>query len=810
MHATYVTLVLSYDYNNNQTQNNMVKNFIKTALRSLAKNKLISFINIFGLSLAIGCSLVVYVFVDFMYSQDHFHENRESIFMVKNTVSRNGIEQIWGDSPAPLGEMLEADFSQIKYAVRIDNRNVVLKYNEKVFGEFVRFVDPEFLDMFTYPLSSGNREALIDPSKIIISKRISDKYFGEAEPLGEQIVLVINDKKESFTIGGVAKEFPKTASFSFDILINFEKKFNIYQKEDRNDWKDFIGSTFIQLNDPKDISLISSNMGKYVQLQNAADEDWPAEAYTFEPMTTLSMNSHAIDGDISGGDDPIGRIILLTIAGFMMTLASFNYINISISSATKRLKEIGIRKVIGGTKRQLVIQFIGENLIICALALILGAVWARVLFLPWFNAQFPIELGLDFYQNINAWLFMGVLLLITGFGSGAYPAFYISSFSPVNIFRGNQTFGKKNKFTKIFLTFQFVLSIITIVFGISFVQNAKYQQGRDWGYDQAQTLVLPVDNEGTYIAFKNEFLQNSNVTSVAGSANHMGRSVGLSVIDINDKKYETRRIDVGYNYLETHNIRLKEGRFFDESLLTDLDKSVVINETFAKNMEWKNPVGQAFDIDSLTYNVIGVATDFHYNDFNQKIVPAFFRMAKEEKFNFISIRVKEGKVVETEAQAEILWKKHVPDLPYNAFFQNEVFDRYFDQLKSHGRIMGFTATLAIILSCMGLFGLVSLNVATRMKEFSIRKVLGAGVASIFHGVNRQYVLLISIACILGLPISYFLVSLLFEEVYKYHMPLTAIPFILATIFIFGVALLTVSSQIYKVMTSNPVDALRNE
>ena len=788
----------------------MVKNFIKTALRSLAKNKLISFINIFGLSLAIGCSLVVYIFVDFAFSQDEFHENRESTFMVKNIVSRDGVEQIWGDSPAPIGEMMEADFPQIKHAVRIDNRNVVMKYEEKVFAEYVRFVDPEFLDMFTFPLASGNKDALNDPSKVVINKAIAEKYFGEENAIGEQIVLVINDKRESFTIGGVAQEFPKTASFSFDILINFEKKFNIYEKEDRNDWTDFITSTFIQLNDPADITVVSSNMGKYVSLQNAADEDWPAQAYTFEPLTTLSMNSHAIGADISGGDDPVGRIILLTIAGFMMTLASFNYINISIASATKRLKEIGVRKVIGGTKKQLIFQFIGENLIICALALILGAIWARTLFVPWFNAQFPIELELDFYQNVNAWLFMGALLFITGFGSGAYPAFYVSSFNPVNIFRGNQSFGKKNRFTKVFLTFQFVLSIITIVFGIAFVQNAAYQKDRDWGYDQAQTLVIPVNNETTYTAFKNEFLQNSNVTSVAGSANHMGKSVGLSVIDINDNKYETRRIDVGYHYLETHNLRLKEGRFFDEFLLTDQDESVVINETFAKNMEWTNPIGQSFDIDSLTYYVIGVAHDFHYNDFNQKIVPAFFRMAKEEKFNFISLRVKEGKISETEAQAEALWKQHVPDLPYDAFFQNEVFDRYFDQLKSHGRIMGFTATLAIILSCMGLFGLVSLNVATRMKEFSIRKVLGAGVSAIFHGVNRQYIWLISIACILGLPISYFLVSALFEKVYKYHMPLTASPFVMATIFIFGVALITVSSQIYKVIVSNPVDSLRDE
>jgi len=788
----------------------MVKNFIKTALRSLAKNKLISFINIFGLSLAIGCSLVVYIFVDFAYSQDEFHENRESIFLVKNVISRDGIEQMWGDSPAPIAEMMEADFPQIKYSVRVDGRGVVLKQGDKIFDEYVEFVDPEYLEMFSYPLALGQKSALQDPSKIIISNEIAEKYFGEADPIGEQIVMVANDKKESFVVGGVAEPFAKTASFRFNILANFEKKFDIYEDQDTNDWTDFINATFIQLNDPSDITYVSANMDKYIKLQNAAEEDWPAQAYPFEPLTTLSMNSHKIDGDISGGDDPIGRIILLTIAGFMMTLASFNYINISISSATKRLKEIGVRKVIGGTKRQLVVQFIGENVLICAMALALGAVWARTLFGPWFNDQFTIGLELDFYQNINAWLFMAGLLLITGVGSGAYPALYISSFKPVNIFRGRQKFGKKNKFTKVFLTFQFVLSIITIVFGISFVQNAKYQEKRDWGYDQAQTLVIPVNTPATYIALKNEFAQNPNVVGMAGSVNHVGRSAGLSVIDLHDKKYETRRIAVGYNYLETHDLRLKQGRFFDENLLTDRTESVVINETFAKRMEWDNPIGESFDEDTLKFSVIGVVEDFHYRSFNDKIDPAYFRMGEEEEFNYLSLKIREGKIADTEAQAQELWKKYVPDLPYNVFFQDEVFDRYFDQLKSHGRIMGFTAVLAIILSCMGLFGLVSLNVATRMKEFSIRKVLGANIAAIFHGVNTQYVWLIAIACCLGLPISYMLVSALFAEVYKYHMPLTAVPFVMATIFIFSVALLTVSSQIYKVIVSNPVDSLRDE
>lgn len=788
----------------------MFKNFIKTAIRNLAKNKLISFINIFGLSIAIGCSLVVYMLVDYEYNQDIFHENRDNIFLLENVIARDGVEQLWGDSPAPIGEMMEIDFPQIKHMVRVDDRNIVLKYEEKVFDEYIRFVDPEFLDMFTFPLSSGNKSALLDHSKVIISKRIADKYFGQESAIGEQIEVIINDKKESFTIGGVAEQFPKLSSFGFDILANFDKKFNIFDEEDPNDWKDFIRATFIQLNDPKDIDLISSKMDKYIALQNAAEEDWPAISYPFQPFNTLSINSYNIRGDISGGGDPIGRIVLSTIGAFMLLLACFNYINISISSATKRLKEIGVRKVIGGTKKQLVFQFLGENLIICMLALALGAVWARTLFGPWFDSQFTIGLELNFYENVNAWLFFAALLFITGIASGAYPAFYISSFNAVNIFRGRQKFGKKSAFTKVFLTFQFILSIITIVFGIAFVQNAEFLQAQDWGYNQEQTFVVRVDSERTYTSLKNEFQQSPDIKLMAGSRNHIGRSTGLSVIDYHDKKYEIRNIDVGFDYLETLNIRLKEGRFFDRSFLSDKDISVVINQKFADNLQWDSPIGETFDLDTVKYSVVGVVENFHYDDFDEKIEPTFFRMTEEENFRFLSMRITEGKSTEVEALAETLWAKHVPDLPYTAFFQDEVFDRYFNNLKGHGRIMGFTAMLAIILSCMGLYGLVSLNVATRMKEFSIRKVLGAGAASIFKGVNRQFVWLIGIACILGLPISFYMVNMLFDEVYEYHMTLTMVPLAMAASFIFGVALLTVSTQIYKVVKSNPVDALRNE
>ncbi len=342
----------------------MIRNYIKLALRSLTKNKLVSFINIFGLSTAIGVSIAVFAFVDFEYNVDQVHENVDEIFIVGNVVERDGKEQLWGDSPAPIGAMLKQDYQQIKSAVRIDGRSLVFKYDDKVFNEYCRFVDPEFMDMFTYPVKYGNAKALEDPSRIIISHDLSVKYFGDENPVGEQITMNFGeDRIASFIIGAVAEDFPPVYSFSFSILVHWDKKYDLYTDLDENDWKDFIGATFIQLENKEDIGIINAGMGKYVALQNQVEEDWPAISYPTHPLSTFSLNAYKWSGSISFGDEPTGRIILSILAGFLLALACFNYMNIAIVSATKRLKEIGIRKTIGSTKFQLVRQFLIENIV---------------------------------------------------------------------------------------------------------------------------------------------------------------------------------------------------------------------------------------------------------------------------------------------------------------------------------------------------------------------------------------------------------------------------------------------------------------
>ncbi len=789
----------------------MVKNYIKTALRNLLKNKLTSFINIFGLALAIGCSLVVYVFINFEFTMNSFHENKDNIYLVTNVVERDGNSQEWGDSPSPIGAMLKQDFSQIDKVVRFDGRGGVMRYNDKVFQEFVRYADDDFFNMFTFKLKWGSADAHKEPSKVIISERISDKYFGSNNPVGEQITFTFGDKVLSYEIGGVAEKFPNKSSFNFNILASYDQIKLADEEIDFEDWTDFISATFIQVNDPQQVDIIREKMDKYVALQNAADEDWPASSYPIRSFNNFFTERHDVWGSVIGSQDPVARVVLSIIGIFMLVLACFNYINIAVVSATKRLKEIGIRKVVGGSRKMIVWQFLSENVIITFFALVLGVVFAWTMFVPWFDNLFTIGLTLDLSDPI-LWFFFIAILLITGVASGAYPAFYISSFKAVSIFRGKQKFGGKNIFTKIFLTFQFVLALLTIVCGIMFVQNVDYQRARDWGYNQEQTLVVPVPDQAAYAELRNEVIQNPNVIGHAGSANHLGRSNRLAVVEIVDKKYEFRTLGVGEDYVEIMELRLLQGRSFDKNLRTDIDQSILINETMMEKMEWEDPIGKSLTFDSVEYFVVGVLEDFHYQSFWNKIRPTFVRLAEEEDYRFLSLRVKAGSAVETADYLEATWKKMFPDLPYTGFYQDQVFDNYFQELDGHGKIMAFTATLAVILSCMGLFGLVSLNVARKMRDFSIRKVLGAGLSSIVGGVNQQFIWLLGIAVVIGGPLSYFVMQLFFASVYDsgYYMPVEVLSVMYGVFLLVITAVVTVSSQVYKVLVSNPVDSLRNE
>ena len=787
----------------------MIKNFVKTAVRNLLKNKVTSFINILGLSMAIGCSAVVYAFINWQYDADSFHENSDRIFHINNIITRGGESQLWGFTPGPLGPALAADFPQIESVVRIDNRSGIFRVEEKAFNERIWFTDEGFMEMFSFPEKWGLHDALSDESKIIISDEISKKYFGNENPVGKSITIIFGDRKESFEIGAVLEKYPITASFRFGILANYNRLKAADPNMDFEDWGDFISATFVQLTSAEIIHSIENNLGKYITLQNASRQDWPSSNYQFEPLETLALNSYKVSSRIYRGDDPTGRIVMGILGAFLLALACFNYINIAMVSASKRLKEIGLRKAVGGSKTKIIFQFLIENMVLTLIVMLSGLALGYFFFVPGFNEMFNIDLPFTF-TDPAFWVYFASIFLITGVGSGAYPAFYISSFRAVDIFRGKQKFGTKNLFTRSFLTLQFILALVLITGGITFTQNAEFQKGRDWGYNPQNLVSVQVPEGSAYTVLKNEIIQHPEIVAVAGSVFHFGRSATTSPVEIESEVYEFTRLDIGENYAETMELRLQDGRFFDSDIASDYDNAVIVNQLLVNQMKWQEPIGKTIIFDSTRYQVIGVVENFHYFSFWNQIQPTFMRFGKPEKYQYLTVKSNPGDMAKTNDFLEHTWKKLYPDLPYDAYYQDQMMDDYLITISNHGRLMRFVAFFAILLACMGLYGLVSLRVAAKMKDFSIKKVLGAQLKHLVQGVSQQFFWVLIIAITVGAPLGYYLVDTLLNAAYAYYMPMSTLQVYLAVTIMISIALATVSTIVYKLVVANPVENLRVE
>lgn len=403
----------------------MINSYLKLAFRNLIRNKLTSVINIVGLSIAIGCCIFTFLVFNRHFTLDAFHENADKIFIVENVISTNGEEEIWGNSPVALGPALQKDFPQIERSVRIRQQWITVRSGDNCFNECIQFVDDGFLDMFTFPLKYGNKNSLVDHNVVILDEKTALRYFGNVNPIGERLIFIFNNnQQESFIVQGVAEKLPQTASFNFNMLVNYTKQFNL-KLIDPNNWQQLTSATFIQLSDPASIHTIAAGMNRYFELQKAADFNRPIQKFVCEPLLKMGRNSYKVRDSICGVSLTPNHILPMVIGNlFLLLLACFNYMNIGVVVAARRVKEIGIRKVMGSTRIQLVYQFIGEHLLLCLIALLLGIIFAETVILPAFKTVFGDFFNLsilDFISNLNLWLFLIGLLFITGVGAGAYP-----------------------------------------------------------------------------------------------------------------------------------------------------------------------------------------------------------------------------------------------------------------------------------------------------------------------------------------------------------------------------------------------------
>lgn len=791
-------------YHSNNTS--MFKNYIKVGFRNLTKHWVTSSINIFGLAIGIGCAITTFIFVDSQTHMDSFHENRNNIYQVINMVNDENKLEMWGDAPLLLGPALKDKYPSIERMARVEYRSGNVRQGKNVFSESIMFVDPDFLQMFDFPIRFGNKSVLNQKESIVINDKIATKYFGDEDPMGKTISIKhSNGQVKSYFVGAVLGHVPFDASFRPQILIPISNFFD-FKLQENYSWKYLTDAVFIQTK--LGSSPLDYDMEEFKTLQNATDSKWPIEQFEFIALKDLYLRAYEIKGSIAMSGDPSGRLVLGIIAVLLLILACFNYMNISVASATKRIKEIAMRKVMGSARRNIINQFLLENLVLCGFALILGIALSYYVFLPGSKIVNPeMEIPFRFSSLPTMIGFLTALLVVVGLASGAYPALYISKFEPVNIFSGSQKFGNKSLFSKVLLTFQLFFAITTVVACFVYADHAFNVSKTDWGYNPEGVISVRVSDKSEFQKLKSIALKNPSVKSVAGSYGHVGVFDPMTKLDYLNNQFRIVRYKVDAEYFDTNNLRLKEGRFFDQESERN---SIVINEKFAKKMGWDNPLNESIVYDSIRRNVVGVVKDFHYDFFYSEIYPVIFLSGKEGNFRYVSIKTDSKNELEVDDYLANAWQNISPNDPYKRKFQTDVFDTSFKNTEATTTIFLFISVVALLLASLGLFGLLSFNLQKRMKEYGVRKVLGANAINIAKLANKEYFWSLFTSFLIGAPLGYGLMNQLITSFSLDSASVSITPIVAAIIIILVTFAITVSSQIWKATRVNPAEILRSE
>ena len=783
----------------------MFRNYLKTAFRNLVRQKVATVVNVLCMSIAISCSLIAYMFTFDNLQSEWFHANANNIFLVEHKAIEEGDLETFGNVPTPLAPALLHDHSFIVNAVRITDAPVIIRKDAQQNEEWVRFADPSFFDMFTFPLEAGDPKSLAQKNTVILSQNAAVRYFGDVNAIGKTLEFEFApDDKASFTVTGVAKPITGPSSCAqFDILLGYENAFRKNTSQ-LTDWNHFSPGTFIQVDNPARIAELSKQMQPYIALQNKADKaNMPVKEFAFQNLLDLASDPprNSIVGEVSWA--PI--IVLGAISTFLLLLASFNCINVNIASVTLRLKEIGIRKVIGGTRRQLVFQFLTENLLICLASFIVAIALSGSLLFPAFEEITTTGLQFDLLGRIDIWIYLLILFAGVALFSGLYPALYISSFQPIAILRDKLRLGGNNNFTKALLTAQFVIAFINIIGSVGLTLNYYDMRTRDWGYRKDNLLTLRVETPAQYSLMKKTAEEQPNVTNITSAAQHVGfYNDNGTMVSFGELKTNAIVFNVAPNYFEAMGFQVLSGK------LPASPDAVVVNETFANQFKWVNGIGETIVIDSNRYSIAAIVKDFHHDDFVREINSVVFRIGKEESFTNIVMRIENNTGPRTRSTLETTWKKNFGEAPFALDYQEDSFNEMYAESAGILQIFMFTTGVALFMSCIGLFGLASQRVQFKRKEICIRKIFGVPLVRAVMIVNGNFVLLIAIAAVIASPISYMILDSLLDSIYKYRMEVNATPFLISFLLMGVTILITLSGKIVEIAKTNPANILRNE
>lgn len=788
----------------------ILKSYLKTGFRNFVRDKVTSTINVIGLATSVSIGIAVYLMIDKQLRLDEFHPEAKKIYTVQSLITWEGRQETWARTPQLLGQVLKQEFPQVTHTARVQVKSALVRYEDKIFSERLTFADQDYFEIFQFPMAVGSSN--LGPKEVIISSRTAQKYFNKEDPIGKTIRVIIKQKLHLFIVKAVAQEFPKTASFGFDFIVSLDHLPTLYQY-DLNTWGKVNEEslfTFIKLDDPKSLKVLTSRMDDFTKLVNEANPKWKIEEFGFQELSSIAENSQFTRECYACGSTPQVLIFFALISLILFSSACFNYINIAVASSGKRLKEIAMRKVIGSSRRQIMYQFLVENMVLSFAAVLSGILFAKVIILPGVQTIFGGELlEMNLLSDPRITLFVVVLFLLIGFCSGAYPAWYISSFDPNVIFRGRGKFGRKNSLTKLFLTTQFFLTFFAIVSALIFTQKNEQQKEQDWGYRPDNILVVPVKGSAQYDALDQYIRQSRHIETYCTSGSQIGGSSSNEIAETLEKRISVDAFYVNENFYETMGLELSGGHGFDQNIIADLNQSVVINQKLAD--VFLVGINDKIKVNDEDYRIVGITHDFHHRDFFEPIRPALFKLSKKEETRYFSMKISPNQLGKVNKDIAAIWDSQFPNELYQSELQANVFDRFFYQSGMLIDVMNFTAVVAILLSSMGLFGLVSLLIVARMKELSIRNVLGCSRGETAKLILKQFNWMIGISVTIGIPVSFQMYNSLLNQIFRgSEINIGITPFIVALFVILSTVFLTVVYHLKKLSNTNPIQNLRTE
>ncbi len=793
----------------------MFDNHIKIAIRHLTRQKVLTFINIFGLSIALACCLWIYLFISDELSFDGFYENADSIYSIIQT--DNHYNFTTRQNPNALGPALKEYFPEILHSVRIVRDNPVVRYKDKKFLELLAMVDADFFNVFSFKLLQGNRDqVLIQDNSLVLTQSMAEKYFADEDPMGKILTVTFGQKTKDFLISGIIENIPPNSTLQYEIFANIQNVAVSRTPQSLMSWTTPQSYTYIRLNESVEAEHIERRFPPFIKQHMAGVieerrgrgawlEDKETIVFSLQNLKDIHLHSQHIGG--GEGSDIRKSMILGGIGLLVLLIACINFTNLSIAGSSKRAVEIGMRKVLGARRKNLLRQFWSESVLTAIISMILGLMLAEIL-MSSFNHLADKNLSVtSFFSPLNM-IILAAFTLLVGFAAGSYPGLVLARFQPVETLRRSQKIKKRNHLNRSLLIFQFSVSIFLIISFLTMGKQIRFINTRDLGFDKNGIIMIGTQERGPESErvvkyFRDLTSRHSEIISVSGCSYPFSRYPGTGNIEVNGIQGQFLFSSVYYDYVKTMGMRLVEGRGFSEEFSPE--GTVVVNQEFIKHFKIENPIGK----DAGGLRIIGIVEDYNYMTLRTNIEPVLHIFNDRGNFLNVLVRVSPQNTGRALSLLEKSWNEIRPNKPFMySFFDEDLSVRYSEE-KKWNSIVFFSSVLAILITCMGLVGITGITISKKLKEIGIRKILGASVHQIAALIVNQFAVLVLISNGLALPISYHFMNNWLKG-FAFRVNLSAGIFILAALLSFFVALITIIGPIFNAALSNPVNSLRNE